>query len=367
MMRVRRRERESTLLTLTFDDHDNKTPIVSLCSIVDIITSYGRSHAVHSGKMIIRRLILSPLLHGLSWANAFSILTRNVAGRSNQHRAAPSANSHHRRQSSATSLHLLPPDSSASLFSAVDPHVLGAIPRASSIHLSSILLSFDVFDGSTIVDPVVVSSSFWSGLQRQIISLLIGQLLAGAVFTLVVTFFASQLSNLRDFVISTFLSSGGNNGGVGNGSNNPNKTFIRADAVTTRVDPDFGKLLICLLIDIVGSSSEMIPILGEFTDIISAPIAATVLQSVYGSKILFFFEFAEEILPFTDIIPFATLCWVIDTYLPESDVAAVLQIGKFNNENRDRLANEGNDIIDTSARSLDPTSSSSTTRRENIL
>ncbi|KAG7342880.1 hypothetical protein IV203_020824 [Nitzschia inconspicua] len=210
---------------------------------------------------------------------------------------------------------------------------------------SNILLSVDVFDGSSIVDPVVVSGSFWSSLQRQVLSVILGQLLAAIVFTIVASFFASQLSGLRDFVVSKFLSD--------TSSTNP-KEFIRADSpeyqrTVARRPPDFGKLLICIAIDLAGSSSELVPILGEFTDILTAPLAATLLQNQFGgSKAVFFFEFAEEILPFTDIIPFATLCWVIDTYFPESAVAGVFQLGKFRaNEQLSREA------IDVEADTLD--------------
>jgi hypothetical protein len=74
-----------------------------------------------------------------------------------------------------------------------------------------------------------------------------------------------------------------------------------------RINADFAKLLICIVIDIIGASSELIPILGEVSDVVWAPIAALLLRSLYGSNILFVFEFAEEILPFTDILPLATI------------------------------------------------------------
>jgi hypothetical protein len=51
----------------------------------------------------------------------------------------------------------------------------------------------------------------------------------------------------------------------------------------------------------------VVPILGELTDVVYAPIAATVLRNLYGSNILFGLEFVEEILPFTDILPLATI------------------------------------------------------------
>ena len=191
---------------------------------------------------------------------------------------------------------------------------------SSSFHMSAI----EVFDGSSIVDPVVVSSSFWSSLRSQFLSVILGQFIASVVFAILASFLAPQLSSLRDTVLSKFT----------NNDNNrqmPTKPFIRVDSIA-RPAPDFGKLLICLLIDIIGASSEALPIVGEFTDILTAPAAALILQNLYpgSSKFVFLFEFAEEILPLTDFIPFATICWVVDTYYPESSIADVFQLGNYN-------------------------------------
>ena len=71
--------------------------------------------------------------------------------------------------------------------------------------------------------------------------------------------------------------------------------------------PDFYKLAACIAIDIIGSSSGLVPIVGGLTDVIWAPIAAFLLRSFYGSNVIFALEFAEEVLPFTDILPLATI------------------------------------------------------------
>lgn len=204
---------------------------------------------------------------------------------------------------------------------------------SSSFHLSDVA----VFDGSSIVDPVVVSNSFWSGLQRQFLSIILGQFFATVVFGIAASFFSSQLSAVRDAVLSKFND--------GTSQTPAQKPFVKADALA-RPAPDFGKLVICLLIDIVGTSSEALPILGEFTDILTAPAAALLLQNLYpgSSKFVFAFEFAEEILPLTDFIPFATICWVVDTYFPESSVADVFQLGNFSAVTAEDKA----DSIDTS-------------------
>mmetsp|Transcript_35301 Transcript_35301/g.81751 ORF Transcript_35301/g.81751 Transcript_35301/m.81751 type:complete len:437 (-) Transcript_35301:366-1676(-) len=79
-----------------------------------------------------------------------------------------------------------------------------------------------------------------------------------------------------------------------------------------------GKLFCSLLIDLVGSCSYLIPIAGEAADLAWAPLQMILVASMYDSKFpnAKYFAFAEEILPFTDVIPTASLCWVRE-YGPE--------------------------------------------------
>ncbi len=88
--------------------------------------------------------------------------------------------------------------------------------------------------------------------------------------------------------------------------------------------------MVCLLIDSIGTISVAVPFFGEISDVIWAPIAATALRSIYGgSNVIFALEFLEEILPFTDVIPLATLCWAIESFYADSDLAKLLRIGQF--------------------------------------
>lgn len=212
--------------------------------------------------------------------------------------------------------------------------------------ISSISTAVEVFDGSNIVDPVVVSDIFWASLKSKILAVIIGQVLATIAFGLLSSFLASQITQIGDFVSNTILKDGGSRGG------NEQSTFIKANEIEPSTSakgppPDLGKLLICLAIDVLGSSSELLPVLGEVTDVLYAPIAATILRNLYGSNILFGLEFAEEILPFTDILPLATICWVIDSFYPQSDLAKVLQLGAYSPKGW------AADAIDTSASRTD--------------
>ena len=72
-------------------------------------------------------------------------------------------------------------------------------------------------------------------------------------------------------------------------------------------------LLICVLMDVLGYASYAIPGLGELSDVVFAPISAIIFYKMFGgSKGAFgaIFNFAEEILPFTDFIPSFTIMWI---------------------------------------------------------
>jgi hypothetical protein len=169
--------------------------------------------------------------------------------------------------------------------------------------VSSLVTAVEVFDGSSIVNPEVISTVFWTSLKGKIIAVFLGQVLAAVAFALLSSLLASQISQLGSFATKTFFGQSPE----ANGNKATTKTFIKAGQAEKPVVPDFGKLFVCLAIDIIGSSSEMVPLLGELTDVIYAPIAATALRSLYGSNVIFALEFTEEILPFTDILPLATI------------------------------------------------------------
>lgn len=78
------------------------------------------------------------------------------------------------------------------------------------------------------------------------------------------------------------------------------------------------KLFIGILLDLVGLISYFVPVLGEFSDIIWAPISAYILAKMYPGKIGkvgAIVNFIEEISPGTDIIPTFTLTWAYTYWL----------------------------------------------------
>ncbi|WP_225975460.1 hypothetical protein [Panacibacter ginsenosidivorans] len=73
-------------------------------------------------------------------------------------------------------------------------------------------------------------------------------------------------------------------------------------------------LLFCIVMDIIGYASYAIPGLGEFADIIWAPISGFIFYKTFGGwKGAFggLFNFVEEILPGTDFIPSFTIMWIV--------------------------------------------------------
>lgn len=73
----------------------------------------------------------------------------------------------------------------------------------------------------------------------------------------------------------------------------------------------FGKLITSLVLDFIGSTSYLLPVVGEAFDLGWAPIYAILLGAMFDDVMpsLKYIGFMEEILPFTDVIPSATLGW----------------------------------------------------------
>ena len=76
-------------------------------------------------------------------------------------------------------------------------------------------------------------------------------------------------------------------------------------------------LLICIALDIIGNLSFIIPGIGEFSDVLWAPISAILFLKIFGGrvgKIGAAINFVEEIFPFSDFIPTFTIAWIVKSY-----------------------------------------------------
>lgn len=73
------------------------------------------------------------------------------------------------------------------------------------------------------------------------------------------------------------------------------------------------KLILGIVFDIIGMLSFSIPFMGEFSDVVWAPLSGFLMTKMYkGSlgRISGIISFVEEFFPFTDFIPTFTLTWI---------------------------------------------------------
>lgn len=80
---------------------------------------------------------------------------------------------------------------------------------------------------------------------------------------------------------------------------------------TTRNKPS---LLACILMDIAGYATYALPGLGEFGDIVWAPVSALIFYKMFGGwkgAMGGIFNFIEELLPGFDFIPSFTIMWIM--------------------------------------------------------
>ena len=87
-------------------------------------------------------------------------------------------------------------------------------------------------------------------------------------------------------------------------------------------DNRINKLLLGLLFDGIGMISFSIPLLGEFSDVIWAPIAAFLMSRMYKGRVgrvASILTFVEEIIPFTDVIPSFTITWIYTYWIKKRE------------------------------------------------
>ncbi|WP_339918108.1 hypothetical protein [Yeosuana marina] len=75
----------------------------------------------------------------------------------------------------------------------------------------------------------------------------------------------------------------------------------------------YNKLIIGILLDAIGYVSFLIPGIGEFSDIVWAPISAWIMTKLYkgrSGKVAAVINFVEEALPGVDVVPTFTLMWL---------------------------------------------------------
>lgn len=77
-----------------------------------------------------------------------------------------------------------------------------------------------------------------------------------------------------------------------------------------------------ILFDGIGMLSFSLPVIGEFTDVVWAPLSGLIMVWMYKGtvgKVAGVISFMEEILPATDIIPSFTIMWFYTYFLKKSN------------------------------------------------
>ncbi|MGP1994027.1 hypothetical protein D9V96_019250 [Zobellia laminariae] len=94
-------------------------------------------------------------------------------------------------------------------------------------------------------------------------------------------------------------------------------------------DEKYKKLLISLLFDGIGMLSFVIPFIGEFSDIVWAPLAGWLMTRMYKGKIgqgAGIVTFLGEIIPGLDVIPTFTLMWLYTYVFKKSKETETIEV-----------------------------------------
>ncbi len=88
-------------------------------------------------------------------------------------------------------------------------------------------------------------------------------------------------------------------------------------------------LILGIIFDGIGYLTFALPVLGEFGDLVWAPLSAFFMFLMYKNKngvaIATIGEFVEEILPFTDFIPSFTLMWIYTYFIRKETTPKVVK------------------------------------------
>lgn len=90
-------------------------------------------------------------------------------------------------------------------------------------------------------------------------------------------------------------------------------------------------LIFCILMDIVGYATYAVPLLGEFGDIIWAPLSSIFFVATFGGwkgVLGGMGNFIEEILPGTDFIPSFTIMWFIQNMQKKKANTTVVKLSQ---------------------------------------
>ncbi|SHI91068.1 hypothetical protein [Pseudozobellia thermophila] len=94
-------------------------------------------------------------------------------------------------------------------------------------------------------------------------------------------------------------------------------------------DNKYKKLFLGLLFDAIGMLSFAIPLIGDFSDIVWAPLAAWLMTRMYKGNIgkgAGIVTFLEEIIPGLDVIPTFTIMWLYTYVFKKSTQKTTIEV-----------------------------------------
>eukprot|EP01031_Cornospumella_fuschlensis_P024933 gene24933-30123_t len=168
------------------------------------------------------------------------------------------------------------------------------------------------------------TDSFFYGFQARVIGTVFGNIVAGIAFKVVADYASNAWREFQEKQVDQDLSKES----TSQRRFNMKLKDKQIPAISSPKIPReaWFKLFLCIMIDAVSDSSFVLPGIGELEDVVWAPLAALALRSLFQSDTVAYAEFVKEILPFTDIVPFATTMWFLENVFVDSPLAALLKI-----------------------------------------
>jgi hypothetical protein len=84
----------------------------------------------------------------------------------------------------------------------------------------------------------------------------------------------------------------------------------------------YNALLACVAIDLLGVAHGIIPFLPQSIDLLWAPMAGAAVHRIFGVPVLSLAVLAEELLPYLDPLPGASLAWLLYSSWPDAGKGA---------------------------------------------
>jgi hypothetical protein len=88
------------------------------------------------------------------------------------------------------------------------------------------------------------------------------------------------------------------------------------------------KLVACIGLDMAGNASYLLPAAGEVGDAGWAPAQAVMLKMLFDANGLAVIGLVEELLPYTDFMPTATIAWCLQTFIPDHPITRAIGLSE---------------------------------------